>query len=172
MTDRELMQQALDALGWTDEWRPDGLKEQTIAALRERLAQPEQERWVWRNAAIRVGEELSSVGPVGYYDMTAAQWFDWAMAQEPRGKNSLAQPDQKPMARAWDEGYRQGVEDECISAANIGIAGFGAKVKPARQNPYKTTTPQRKPEQEPIKESSVTHSHLWIGDLYGEGKNT
>ena len=28
------------------------------------------------------------------------------------------------------------------------------------------------PEQEPIKESSVTHSHLWIGDLYGKEKNT
>lgn len=28
------------------------------------------------------------------------------------------------------------------------------------------------PEQKPIKESSVTHSHLWIGDLYGKEKNT
>lgn len=28
------------------------------------------------------------------------------------------------------------------------------------------------PEPEPIKESSVTHSHLWIGDLYGKEKNT
>lgn len=27
------------------------------------------------------------------------------------------------------------------------------------------------PEPEPIKESSVTHSHLWIADLYGKGKN-
>ena len=25
------------------------------------------------------------------------------------------------------------------------------------------------PEQEPIKESSITHGHLWIGDLYGKG---
>lgn len=32
------------------------------------------------------------------------------------------------------------------------------------------TQQQRKPEQEPIKESSVTHSHLWIGDLYGKEK--
>ena len=28
------------------------------------------------------------------------------------------------------------------------------------------------PEQEPIKESSVTHSHLWIGDLWRKEKNT
>ena len=57
-------------------------------------AQPEQEPVAWRNAAIRVGEDLSSVGPDGYYDMTAQQWLDWAMEQQPHGKNSLAQPDQ------------------------------------------------------------------------------
>ena len=28
------------------------------------------------------------------------------------------------------------------------------------------------PEQQPVKESSATHSHLWIGDLYGKEKNT
>tara|TARA_R110000868_G_scaffold8513_1_gene44014 strand:- start:427 stop:1041 length:615 start_codon:yes stop_codon:yes gene_type:complete len=64
------------------------------------LAQPEQELVAWRNAAIRVGEELSSVGPDGYYDMTAEQWLDWAMAQEPRGKNSLEQPEQEPVSHA------------------------------------------------------------------------
>lgn len=39
-------------------------------------------------------------------------------------------------AKAWAEGYHQGVEDERTSEANIGIAGFGMKVNPARQNPY------------------------------------
>ena len=43
-------------------------------------AQPEQEPVVWRNAAIRVGEDLCSVGPFGYYDMTAQQWLDWALS--------------------------------------------------------------------------------------------
>jgi hypothetical protein len=42
------------------------------------------------------------------------------------------------LAAAWQQGYTQGVEDERTSEANIGIAGFGAKVNPARQNPYKT----------------------------------
>ena len=32
--------------------------------------------------------------------------------------------------------------------------------------------PRSKSEQEPVKESSATHSHLWIGDLYGKEKNT
>jgi hypothetical protein len=48
----------------------------------------------------------------------------------------------EPVAKAWDEGYRAGVNDERMSEANIGIAGFGAKVEPARNNPYRTT-PQR-----------------------------
>jgi hypothetical protein len=44
------------------------------------LAQPEQEPVAWRNAALRVGEDLCSVGPFGYYDMTAEQWLDWALS--------------------------------------------------------------------------------------------
>lgn len=39
-------------------------------------------------------------------------------------------------AEVWAEAYKQGVEDERTSEANIGIAGFGAKANPARQNPY------------------------------------
>ena len=45
----------------------------------------------WRDAAIRLGEELSSVGPNGYYDMNAKEWLDWAMEQNPRGEHSLPQ---------------------------------------------------------------------------------
>ena len=40
----------------------------------------EQEPVAWRNAALRVGEDLCSVGPFGYYDMTAEQWLDWALS--------------------------------------------------------------------------------------------
>ena len=34
----------------------------------------------WHKAAIRLGEELASVGPVGYYEMDAKEWLDWAMS--------------------------------------------------------------------------------------------
>lgn len=34
----------------------------------------------WQRAALRVGEELASVGPDGYYDFTPQQWLDWARA--------------------------------------------------------------------------------------------
>ena len=44
------------------------------------------------------------------------------------------------VGEAWQKGYRSGVEDERTSEANIGIAGYGAKIEPARANPY--TTPQ------------------------------
>ena len=50
-----------------------------ITALRQELSKPEQEPVAWRNAAIRLGEDLYSVGPNGYYDMTAKQWLDWAL---------------------------------------------------------------------------------------------
>ena len=52
-----------------------------IAALNQAIAKAEQQEPVaWRNAAIRVGEDLCSVGPFGYYDMTAEQWLDWALS--------------------------------------------------------------------------------------------
>jgi len=44
--------------------------------------------------------------------------------------------EERTAAKTWAEGYKQGVEDERISEANIGIAGFGMKVDPARENPY------------------------------------
>ena len=47
------------------------------------------------------------------------------------------------VALAWAEGYQMGIADERTSEANIGIAGFNAKVEPARENPYITTQPQR-----------------------------
>lgn len=65
-----------------------------------------------------------------------------------------AYAEQEPVARAWDEGYRFGVNDERMSEANIGIAGMGMKVEPARNNPYRTTPPQRT-EQEPVIDKSA-----------------
>jgi hypothetical protein len=55
------------------------------------------------------------------------------------------QPAQEPVAKAWNDGYKAGVADERTSEANIGIAGFGAKIKPARQNPYGVAQPAQEP---------------------------
>ena len=91
------------------------------AAIKEALAQPEQETpkgwkseiWksvkqqeqepvAWRNAALRVGEDLCSVGPFGYYDMTAEEWLDWAL--------SVVTVHAPPPQRTW-----VGLTDEEIS---------------------------------------------------------
>ena len=80
----EAMKQALEAL---DSDNPD-IQLRAATALRTAIEQAEKPV-AWKNAAIRLGEELSSVGPDGYYNMTAEQWLDWAMDQQPRGKNSL-----------------------------------------------------------------------------------
>lgn len=53
------------------------------------------------------------------------------------------------LTKAWDDGYRLGVEDERNSEANIGVAGFGAKVNPARQNPYRAQQATPEPVGEP-----------------------
>lgn len=61
---------------------------------------------------------------------------------------------QEPVAAvAWQQGYDQGVADERISEANIGIAGFGAKVNPARNNPYTSPQPAQ---QEPVATITIT----------------
>jgi len=37
MTKDEALKLALEALGWTDEWRPQGLKEEAITAIKAAL---------------------------------------------------------------------------------------------------------------------------------------
>lgn len=33
----------------------------------------------WREAALRLGEELASTGPNGYYEFTPEEWLQWAL---------------------------------------------------------------------------------------------
>jgi hypothetical protein len=73
-----------------------------------------------------------------------------AMGKELAALKAQPAPVQEPVAQAWAEGYRAGIDDERTSEANIGIAGMGMKVEPARNNPYHTTPPaQPAPVQEP-----------------------
>ena len=57
-----------------------GLNEDLRQAIATEESSATQEPVTWRNAAIRVGEDLCSVGPFGYYDMTAEQWLTWALS--------------------------------------------------------------------------------------------
>jgi hypothetical protein len=56
-----------------------GMLERATTMIEQELAKPEQEPMAWRNAAIRLGEDLYSVGPNSYYEMTAKKWLDWAL---------------------------------------------------------------------------------------------
>ena len=60
MTDRELMQQALEALRSVQDHRPNDETNNAIAALRKRLAQPEQEPVAWANLN-ELTEQFNSV---------------------------------------------------------------------------------------------------------------
>jgi len=56
----------------------------------------------WHKAAIRLGEELASVGPVGYYDMDAKEWLDWAISTvQTRTWVGLTEEDLKPICDEW-----------------------------------------------------------------------
>jgi hypothetical protein len=101
---KEAMTLALEALrnAIFDEHTADETLE-AIKALEEAIAKQEQgEPVAWRNAAIRVGEDLCSVGPFGYYDMTAEQWLDWALSVVT--VHFPPQPAQKPLTDEQIEG--------------------------------------------------------------------
>jgi hypothetical protein len=49
----------------------------------------EQENNEWRNVALRFGEELVSIGPCGYYDMTAGDWLEWAKGAYEKNSDDL-----------------------------------------------------------------------------------
>ena len=105
----------------------DGHTGNDVIERLEAYTTPQPQRDTWKNAAIRLGEELSSFGPDGYYDMTAEQWLSWALDQQPNGKHSLPQPQ-----REW-----VGLTDEEIVAINdqhynIAYRDFDADVAIAR----------------------------------------
>ena len=62
---------AVNAMGNTRPWY-------TIDELNAWADKYQNEQW--HKAAIRLGEKLASVGPVGYYEMDAKEWLDWAMS--------------------------------------------------------------------------------------------
>ena len=83
----------------------DGMQHQmksTVEKAVNAMIQPAQEPVAWRNAAIRVGEDLCSVGPFGYYDMTAKQWLDWALSVV----TVHAPPPQRPWVGLTDDERR------------------------------------------------------------------
>ena len=117
-----------------------------------RLAQPEPEPVAWKDAAIRLGEELSSVGPDGYYDMTAQQWLDWALDQQPCGKNSLPTPPQ----REWEPLVERRYSPDGLLLSE--------KVKYTPDGEWKNFPPQRELEPDPVAWLNKTKHGTWSAD--------
>jgi hypothetical protein len=90
-----------------------------------------------------------------------------AAAAELRRLAALEQAAQNnpSFASAWAQGYRTGINDERESETNIGAAGFGAKIEPARANPY--THPARKPMTRDDMRKLLAE-HFDNGDLTGD----
>ena len=82
MTDRKLMQQALEALEWWEaEFGGNEAPEPAITALRERLAQPEQSNgWVLREVLFDDGEPLGHREPTPLTDERIEQCMKQAYA--------------------------------------------------------------------------------------------
>ena len=136
MTKDEALRIALEAMKIKQKvtmWANDGdrakfnkaIKAVEAALLSRSDGEAKDEPVAWRDAAIRLGEELSSVGPDGYYDMDAKKWLDWAMKQNPRGEHSLPQ-------RTWvgldDEDYIKALE-LCDFDKDAAFDFFEAKLK-------------------------------------------
>lgn len=94
MNDRELMQQALDALTVYDGTNWEGKRKRVLAALRERLTQPEQEPFCYHDGRNIVGKEFADHSDV------------FPLYAEPPVRRSL-ETEQKPVAWIveFDDGH-------------------------------------------------------------------
>ncbi len=97
-------------------------------AFARKYTTPQPQRDTWKNAAIRLGEELSSFGPDGYYDMTAEQWLSWALDQQPNGKHSLPQP-KREFVGLTEEEVNELEEDQTLETTHDFISAIEAKLK-------------------------------------------
>jgi hypothetical protein len=81
------------------------------AGRQQGMKQEQGKPVAWRNAAIRVGEDLCSVGPHGYYEMNAEQWLDWALSvvtvhlpPQQRTWVGLTESDRRLINFQWQDG--------------------------------------------------------------------
>lgn len=54
-------------------------------------------------------------------------------------ESEVAERERIASRNAWASAYLTGIDDERTSESNIGIAGLGGKIGPARRNPYDIT---------------------------------
>jgi hypothetical protein len=71
---------------WMDVYPPTGPSVNAIDLFRWRAFQrgydaayQEPEENEWKSVALKLGEKLSDVGPDGYYEFSADEWFEWVI---------------------------------------------------------------------------------------------
>jgi hypothetical protein len=83
--------------------------------------EPEENKW--KTVALRFGETLSSIGPCGYYEMTADEWLEWAndtyeknadelltLVQRGIRKNEVKEYQPKEKEQKWGDIVRESVK--------------------------------------------------------------
>ena len=83
--------------------------------------EPEENKW--KTVALRFGETLSSIGPCGYYGMTADEWLEWAndtyeknadellpLVQRGIRKNEVKEHQPKEKEQKWGDIVRESVK--------------------------------------------------------------
>ena len=76
----EALKLALESMSWTDEWRPEGLKEQAITAIREALAEPPCKTGSQCTSKCQQCEQpAQQQEPVAWRwtESNGQHWFDW-----------------------------------------------------------------------------------------------
>jgi len=135
MTDRELMQQALDALnscctqqttliGGSEMWFDNLLVYDAITALRKRLAQPEQEPVAWYDS--KSGwTEFHSFKPVRKPSAPDSEWLP--LYTTPPQRKPLTDEEMRECAKAMDAEPLAGGWPELIKFARAIEAAHGIK---------------------------------------------
>ena len=104
-----------------------GSREAWQAALEWRDSQ----NTLWRNAAIRVGEDLHSVGPNNYYNMSSEEWLNWALStiySKPNFVQTAAQINQQ-MIKALEDIAATGYSNIDRDKARAALAAVKEQAK-------------------------------------------
>jgi len=132
MTDRELMQQALEALTAYDGTNGASQRKRVLAALRERLAQPEQEpiAWVYQEGleALKSGRPWTAYGSNGYSRIPLYLNDAVAPRVEPRASGSGAGFESLPASSQW-KGL---TDDEIVLICGECAASYADDIRYAR----------------------------------------
>ena len=83
----------------------------------------------WRNAAIRLGEELASVGPDGYYNMEAKDWLNWAMENVKPSQSKQEQGEPKEWVSLTDEEIQECLQGLPTQTIDVYVRRIEAKLK-------------------------------------------